>query len=373
MTGPRFRFDRHECAGAFGDLGTLLPFVIGLISVCGLDAGALFITLGLFNLLCAVAFRVPVPLQPMKLIAVVAIAAQWSPAMLHACGLATGIIWTVLGLTRAMSAIGRFTPAPVVQGIQAALGILLGFKAVELMREEWLIAFVSIVIIIVFRHSRRVPSALALLLAAVCVMWWNNDGTLRPQLGFSLLPPVHIAFDRIWDVMTAAGFAQLPLTAANAVIATAALAASYWPGSGVTEKKLSLSMGLFNLAAPLSGGIPVCHGAGGLAAQHAFGARTSGTKIIEGAVMLGLGLFLAGSITALLAAFPQGILGVMLLVVAFELIKPAAVLRTRADMVLLAGTIIFSLAINMAAGFLLGIAWHAVRLRLHKLRLEKSS
>lgn len=373
MTGQRFRFDRHECAGAFGDLGTLLPFVIGLIAVCGLDAGALFITLGLFNLLCAVAFRVPVPLQPMKLIAAVAIAAQWTPAMLQACGLATGIIWTLLGLTRVMSAVGRFTPAPVVNGIQAALGILLGFKAVELMRDEWMIALVSIVIIVIFRRSRRVPAALALLLAAVLVMWWNNDGSLRPQVGFSLIPPPHIAFDRIWDVMAAAGFAQLPLTAANAVIATAALAASYWPGSGVTEKKLSLSIGLFNLVAPLTGGIPVCHGAGGLAAQHAFGARTCGTKIIEGAVMLGLGLFLSGSIVALLAAFPRSILGVMLLVVTIELIRPACGVRARADIILLAVTVVFALIINMAAGFLLGIGWHALRTWTAKLHLENKA
>ncbi|MBM4312220.1 MAG: hypothetical protein FJ119_14930, partial [Deltaproteobacteria bacterium] len=156
-----------------------------------------------------------------------------------------------------------------------------------------------------------------------------------------------------------------------AVIATAALAASYWPGSGVTEKKLSLSIGLFNLAAPLTGGMPVCHGAGGLAAQHAFGARTCGTKIIEGAVMLGLGLFLAGSIAALLAAFPRSILGVMLLVVAIELIRPACRVRDRADIILLAVTVVFSLIINMAAGFLLGIGWHALRTRTPKLRLEK--
>jgi MFS superfamily sulfate permease-like transporter len=177
----------------------------------------------------------------------------------------------------------------------------------------------------------------------------------------------------MWEAMLAAGFAQLPLTAANAVIATAALARLYWPHSALTEKKLSLSMGLFNLAAPLTGGIPVCHGAGGLAAQHAFGARTCGTKIIEGAVMLGLGLFFSGSLAALLAAFPLPILGVMLAVVAFELIKPAACVRTRAEIALLSVTIIFSLLINMAAGFLLGIVWHALSAWTAKLRLEKKA
>jgi len=373
MTASRFRFNAPEWAGAFGDLGTLLPFAIGLIAVCGLDAGALFVTLGLFNLLCAVAFRVPVPLQPMKLIAAVAIAAQWTPAMLQACGLATGIIWTLLGLTPVMGTIGRRTPVPVVNGIQAALGIMLGWTAFELMRAQWLLAFLSIVIILVLRRSRRMPAALVLMLMSACLIWLGNDGSLTLQAGFCLPRPPQIAFDLIWEVMVQAGFAQLPLTAANAVIATAALARLYWPCSSLTEKKLSLSMGLFNLAAPLTGGIPVCHGAGGLAAQHAFGARTCGTKIIEGAVMLGLGLFLSGSIAGLLAAFPRPVLGVMLLAVAFELIRPASTVRARADMALLAITILFSLIVNMAAGFLLGIVWHALSIWTAKLRLEKKS
>ena len=372
MREERFRFNAHECAGAFGDLGTLLPFVVGLIAVCGLDAAALFITLGLFNILCGLVFRVPMPLQPMKLIAVVAIAGQWTPGMLQACGIATGIIWTILGLTRAMTAIGRFTPSPVVNGIQAALGLLLGYKALELMQAQWLLAILSILVIIVFRRSRHVPAALVLMALAAGLIWLNHDVALSLHPVFKLPTAPHIAFDRIWEVMVQAGFAQLPLTAANAVIATAALARSYWPQGGVTERKLSLSMGLFNLAAPLTGGIPVCHGAGGLAAQHAFGARTCGTKIIEGAVMLSLGLFLAGSITALLAAFPQAILGVMLAVVACELVKPAFATRSLKELALLLVTLACSLLLNMAAGFLIGIGWHIAGGWIVKLKLEKN-
>jgi MFS superfamily sulfate permease-like transporter len=372
MKNVRFRFNAHECAGAFGDLGTLLPFVIGFIAVCGLDAAALFITLGICNLLCGLVFRVPIPLQPMKLIAVVAIAGQWTPAMLYACGIATGIIWTILGLTRAMTVLGRLTPVPVVNGIQAALGILLGYKALELIQTQWILAILSILIVIACKRSRHVPAALMLLLLAAIVIWLNKDISLSMQPEFSLPTIPHIAFDRIWEVMIQAGFAQIPLTAANAVIATAALARAYWPESDITEKKLSLSIGLFNLAAPLAGGIPVCHGAGGLAAQHAFGARTCGTKIIEAVLMLVLGLFLAGSIAELLEAFPGAILGVMLLVVAFELIKPSCATRSRANLSMLVITAASALLINMAAGFLLGISWHYARRKLTKLKLEKN-
>ncbi len=372
MKETRFRFNAHECAGALGDLGTLLPFVIGFIAVCGLDAAALFITLGIGNLLCGLVFRVPIPLQPMKLIAVVAIAGQWTPGMLYACGIATGIIWTILGLTRAMTVIGRCTPVPVVNGIQAALAILLGYKALELIQAQWLLAILSIFIIIACRRSRHVPAALVLIGLAAIIMWLKKDVSLSIQPTFSLPGFPQIAFNQTWEVMLRAGFAQIPLTAANAVIATAALARSYWPDNGITEKKLSLSIGLFNLCAPLTGGMPICHGAGGLAAQYAFGARTCGAKIIEGTIMLAIGLFLAGSIAELLAAFPSAILGVMLLVVAFELIKPAVATHTRTNLALLAITLTSALFINMAAGFLLGIGWHYARQRFTKLNLEKN-
>jgi MFS superfamily sulfate permease-like transporter len=372
MTESRFRFNAREWAGAVGDLGTLLPLVVGFIAVCGLDGSALFIYLGICNILCGLVFRVPMPLQPMKLIAVAAIAGQWSPAMLYACGIATGIIWTILGLTRAMTAIGRGTPVTVVNGIQAALGILLAIKALELIRQQWLLALLALLIIIACRRARHVPAALVLVLTAATVMWLQNSITLNAGLSFRLPFMPHIAFESIWDVMVEAGFAQIPLTAANAVIATAALARLYWPENDVTEKKLSLSIGLFNLTAPLCGGIPVCHGAGGLAAQYAFGARTCGTKIIEGSLMLVLGIFMAGSISGLLTAFPAGILGVMLLVVGCELIRPAAATRTHGDLALLAVTLLFSLLVNVAVGFLLGVGLHAVRKQFSKLKLEKN-
>jgi MFS superfamily sulfate permease-like transporter len=239
------------------------------------------------------------------------------------------------------------------------------------MQSQWLLAILSILIVIACRKSRHVPAALILLFLAAIIIWLNNDTPLAMQPAFRLPSVAHIDLERILEAMLQAGFAQIPLTAANAVIATAALARSYWPDSPITEKKLSLSIGLINMAAPLTGGIPVCHGAGGLAAQYAFGARTCGTKIIEGSIMLALGLLLAGNIADLLTAFPEAVLGVMLLVPAFELLKPATALRSRTDLALLAVTVLSALLVNMALGFLLGITWYYAQKRLTKLNLEK--
>jgi len=91
----------------------------------------------------------------------------------------------------------------------------------------------------------------------------------------------------------------------------------------VSERRLAISTGLMNLGgAALSGG-PFCHGAGGLAAQHLYGARTPWKNVIEGGLALGLGLFFAPGLSSALAAFPMPLLGSLLLLVALELLSSA--------------------------------------------------
>jgi MFS superfamily sulfate permease-like transporter len=156
--------------------------------------------------------------------------------------------------------------------------------------------------------------------------------------------------------MLLAGFAQIPLTATNAVISTSSLISNYWPERGVSERKVALSTGVINLVAPFFGGMPMCHGAGGLAGQYYFGARTGGTNLIEGTIELSLGLFLAPAITGLFGAFPQAIVGAMMFLVGLELVKFARDIRWGIDLLPLAVTVAGSLAANMAVGFLAGVA-----------------
>ena len=119
------------------------------------------------------------------------------------------------------------------------------------------------------------------------------------------LPPLTLFdFREIWPSLRDAGFAQIPLTATNAVIATSALVSDYWPGRRVRAKYLSVNIGIMNLISPFFGGIPMCHGAGGLAGKHFFGARSGGTNIIEGTTQIVLGLFFAAGIAAVFTAFP---------------------------------------------------------------------
>src|SRR3977135_375957 len=60
------RFDRMEVAGAFGDLGTLVPFVVAYISVLKMDPFGVLLAFGLSMIVCGFVYRMPIPVQPMK-------------------------------------------------------------------------------------------------------------------------------------------------------------------------------------------------------------------------------------------------------------------------------------------------------------------
>ena len=170
------------------------------------------------------------------------------------------------------------------------------------------------------------------------------------------LPPLTLPrLSDVWQAMLLAGFAQVPLSITNAVIATAALIGEYFPDKAVSERKLMLNMGVMNVVASLFGGMPMCHGAGGLAGQYYFGARTGGTPILEGLIEVGIGLFLSRSIANVMAAFPMALVGGMMFLVGIQLGKGAVKLRGW-KLALCLVTVGLSVAVNMAVGFLVGLA-----------------
>ena len=160
------------------------------------------------------------------------------------------------------------------------------------------------------------------------------------------------------EMFALGGLAQIPLTATNAVIATSALISQYWPDRRVTARQLSFNMGVMDLILPFFGGMPLCHGAGGLAGQYYFGARTGGTNIIEGLIEIAIGVFLAGSIASIFAAFPLAIAGAMMVLVGIEMVKFARDLRFNRHLAPVAATLAGSLLVNIAVGFAAGMVTH---------------
>jgi MFS superfamily sulfate permease-like transporter len=103
--------------------------------------------------------------------------------------------------------------------------------------------------------------------------------------------------------------------------------------------------------------MPLCHGAGGLAAQYMFGARTGGAALMEGLLEVALGLFFSRSIQSLFTAFPEFITGVMLLMASVELGKIAFKVENMNTSIVLF-TALVSAVFNIAIGFCAGIVLH---------------
>mgnify|MGYP006283175707 CR=1 FL=1 len=355
--GP-FEFNLRELAGSMGDFGTLLPLVIGYITVCGMNPAGLLVMLGVANVATGLIYRLPMPLQPMKVLAVMAIAGAWAPRKIYAAGITMGVVWLLMGATGAMTHVARWTPKTVVWGIQLSLGLMLGLKGLEMMSGWWILGIASVLIVLLLRENRYAPAAIVLVGVGVLIMGLRGELSGLRGLSLTLPPLTPIEPDLLWPAFRDGGLAQIPLTATNAVIATSALISQYWPHRNVTERQLSINMGVMNLVVPFFGGMPMCHGAGGLAGQYYFGARTGGTNIIEGTIEVALGLFLAGSIATLFAAFPMAIVGGMMLMVGIELFKFARDLRLDLRLVPVGATIVGSVALNMAVGFAAGMILH---------------
>ena len=104
MTQAKNRFNLSELAGAFGDLGTLIPFVVAYVSILKMDPASLFLGFGATLIAAGLYYRTPFPVQPMKAIGAAAVTQTagvmaLTPSMVIGAGLVTALLWLLLGLT----------------------------------------------------------------------------------------------------------------------------------------------------------------------------------------------------------------------------------------------------------------------------------
>lgn len=136
------RFDRMEVAGAFGDLGTLVPFVVAYIGVLKMDPFGVLLAFGLSMIVCGFVYRTPIPVQPMKAAGAIATtqAAQTlviTPAIVWGACLATGVVWLLLGLTGTARYVSKLITRPVVLGIILGLGFGFMIEGAKMMAQNW--------------------------------------------------------------------------------------------------------------------------------------------------------------------------------------------------------------------------------------------
>ena len=349
-----YEFNLRELAGSMGDFGTLFPLAVSYIAINGMNPAGLFIMLGLTNIALGLIYKLPMPLQPKKIIAVTAISQKWDPSLIHASGFGLGILWLFLSLTGLLQKLVKITPDFIVRGIQLALGITLAIQAVKWAAPSPWLGVLAIALVVLLRDNRYAPASLVLMALGVGIVAWQ--GNMPNSWDFSLtLPPLSIPkLQDVWKAMLLAGFAQIPLSITNAVIAPAALIREYFPEKAVSEKKLLLNMGWMNVVSSFFSGMPMCHGAGGLAGQYYFGARTGGASILEGLIEVAIGLFLSRSIADIMANFPMPLIAGMMLMVGFQLARTVRKLRGW-ELGLAIGTAILSVFTNIGIGFLGGL------------------
>jgi hypothetical protein len=361
-------YNLREAAGAFGDLGTLIPFLVGYLTIARMDPVGVLVAFGLFKILAGLYFKTPLPIQPMKAIGTAAIShpGAISPGAIWASGLFTGVLWLVMGLTGAVTVVARLTSRPIVQGLILGLGLAFIVEGVKLMEGDYLLAVVAMALTFVLLSRERIPAMLLLLAFGATVALVREPallGELR-QLSFRFqLPHFALAALRWEDVVTGVvvlGLPQAALTLGNAIVATVAENNALFPDRRITVRTVAIDHGIMNLVGTSLGGVPMCHGAGGLAGHVRFGARTGGAVVMLGVLILFIGLFLADSVAVLFKLFPASLLGVILLFGGLELAVGAhddgRGKEDRYVMLLTAGVSMW----NMGAGYLAGLAlWHA--------------
>lgn len=298
------RFNKGDFIGGCGDLGVFVPLFIGLIAINGLSPSSVLLLAGLTYILCGIYYKIPIPVQPLKVFASIAIASNLSPTSISAGGILIGIILLLLGLSGIINRISSLFTRPVIKGIQCGIGLFLIKTSFTLLNYE---------------------------------------------------PHLFIAKEASWAIPTINDFInaffvlvipQLPVTLGNAIVATKDCAETYFKDRAerVSVKSLSLSMGIANIIAGIAGGMPVCHGSGGLTAHYSFGARTGVSSIFIGSLFIGLSVIFKSA--HLFNNIPYFVLGIMLLYVGFKHCALILELKEKREVLLALGIGIIALISN---------------------------
>lgn len=377
------RFGLSEWSGAVGDLGTTLPLAFGLIIFNGFPPERIFFLWGIAYILTGWIYRVPVSIQPLKAMAVIAIATGYSAELLSTTALFYGILLLLLSVSGIIRWLEKWFSAALIRGIQLGIGLILAHKAVALSIEkgfylgsESVFPYLNIIILAavilllwLVQFKKGIPLILFLLLAGgvitfvfgVSLNLSEYHGApakfTSPDLSFFLNSLIYLMIP------------QLPLTLGNAVFAASDACHTFWKqrAQRVNPTRLGSSIGIIDIFIGLFGGFPICHGAGGIAAHAQFGGKTGGTTIILGIIFVIAGLI--KPISSFLFYIPIPILAAMLLFDAGRMAMLIQKLGSKFEwgIAIVVGIISFAtrnLTIALIAGFLIE--------RLHVLYKRKT-
>ncbi|KAG9244502.1 sulfate transporter-like protein [Calycina marina] len=332
----------QEISGSLGDLGTLLPLMIALAINNSISLSTTLVFSGLWNIVTGLLFGIPLPVQPMKAIAAVAISRDFSIEETTSAGFTTSAFVLLISATGMLQKFTKHIPIPVVKGIQVGAGLSLVVSAGTSLLQplHWVHPRAdnlcwAIFVFLAFLATGRVksiPYAFVMfgigVILAIVVAGRERLPHFSPWVPRAYVPSVK----QFSTGALEAGLGQIPLTTLNSIVAVVALAKQRFPDRetpGVTD--VGVSVALMNLVGGWFGAMPVCHGSGGLAAQYGFGARSGASIVILGCFKMLLGLVFGESLIELLREYPRSLLGVMVVVAGLELVKVGEELNTKAS------------------------------------------
>ncbi|XP_061346250.1 molybdate transporter 1-like [Gastrolobium bilobum] len=409
-----FRSKWSELNGAMGDLGTYIPIVLALTLSKNLNLGTTLIFTGMYNIVTGAIYGVPMPVQPMKSIAAVALSdTGFGVPEIMASGILTGAVLLVLGATGLMQLVYKLIPLCVVRGIQLAQGLSFALTAVKYVRKvqdlpksksledrHWfgfdglVLAIVCVCFIVIVNGAgdqdqedsssaadlgdpervelgerkristsrvRKIifslPSAFIVFVLGVVLAFVRRPKVVHEiKFGPSSIEVVKMSSHAWKEGFIKGTIPQLPLSVLNSVIAVCKLSSDLFPAKDFSVTSLSVTVGLMNLVGGWFGVMPCCHGAGGLAGQYKFGGRSGGCVALLGAAKLVLGFVLGSSLAHIFNQFPVGILGVLLLFAGIELAMACRDMNTKEDsFVMLICTAVSLVGSSAALGFLFGM------------------
>lgn len=355
-----------EAAGSLGGVGIFLPLWLGMVTVCCIHPGNSLIVMGAANMAAGLAFGIPMPVQPLKAIAAAAIGSHLGQGEVAAASFSVGMAMLLLTSMRGFNRLHARVPVPLVRGVQWAVALQLALAGMRMLniagpqriraseRGLWWAA-IGLAVLLLLRASRRPSGAMIVLLLGLigAAAMPSRSPSGFTSVGEFAAPIVPTAAE--W--YRGLSYGAVPMTALNSVLAVCAFAWSRFPqhAGRVTPRAVAVSTGLMNLiAAPLCG-MPICHGAATLSAQHACGARSGTSTVLRGAAMAVAGLVVTVSATRLPAMFPQPLLGAWIITVAVELVRHTPKMSGRALTVALLVPI--AVAVNVPLALAAGGAW----------------
>jgi len=367
------RFDRHELAGAFGDIGLDLPLMILLVTVCRLDAITAFVLFGLCQVATGLFYRLPIPVQPLKAMAAIAVASGLGAQTLAGGGLAVAALMLALSLSGALGWVARVVPLAVVRGLQFGLGLKLALLALHdhlhaMGTTGYILGGSAFLLILLLRDNRKLPAALAVVAMGLAYVALARPEPAQPLTVHATPFALHLPSPAdLLNGLLLLALPQIPLSVANAVLGTRQTARDLL-GQDIPARTLGLTFSALNVLAALFGGVGVCHGAGGLAGHYAFGGRTGGSVIIYGLLFVVCGLLLGPQMLYVISVFPRPLLAVLLIFEGLTLAQLSRDMLGQADgffvllLVALAGAALpYGFCMGLVGGTLLHLAltWRA--------------